>query len=143
VSVRKAKPFVHEKHETHEIKTAFFREFRVFRGQFLAVELYLLALPLENLYSLLGVSPSASNEEIRRAYRALAMRYHPDRNPHPTAQMRFAAIKEAHELLSDPQRRAAYNQSLHKRIITDPQAEATALWQSVFTQCELHITPLN
>jgi len=96
---------------------------------------------LENLYSLLGVSPSASNEEIRRAYRSLAMRYHPDRNPHPTAQARFDAVKQAYELLSDPQKRAAYNQNINNRIITDADAESQALWQSLFQYCGIDSAP--
>ncbi|MDH2915577.1 MAG: J domain-containing protein, partial [Gallionella sp.] len=63
---------------------------------------------LENPYNILGVSPTASTEDIKKAYRALAMRHHPDRNPHSSAEVRFNAIKKAYELLSDPQKRAEY-----------------------------------
>jgi DnaJ-class molecular chaperone len=90
---------------------------------------------LENLYNILGVSPTATTEEIKKAYRSLAMRHHPDRNAHPGAESRFNAIKTAYELLSDPQKRTAYNQSLNNRIIIDPDDEARALWNSLFNRC--------
>jgi molecular chaperone DnaJ len=59
---------------------------------------------LDNPYNILGVSPTASAEDIKKAYRALAMRHHPDRNPHSSAEVRFNAIKKAYELLSDPKK---------------------------------------
>ena len=90
---------------------------------------------MENLYNILGVSPSASAEEIKKAYRSLAMRHHPDRNMHPGAESRFNAIKTAYELLSDPKKRAEYNQSLNNRIIIDPDYEAHVLWHSLFDRC--------
>ena len=90
---------------------------------------------MENLYNILGVAPTATAEEIKKAYRSLAMRHHPDRNAHPGAESRFNAIKTAYELLSDPKQRAAYNQSLNNRIILDPDNEARTLWHSLFERC--------
>jgi curved DNA-binding protein CbpA len=90
---------------------------------------------LENLYNILGVSPTATTEEIKKAYRSLAMRHHPDRSAHPGAEIRFNAIKTAYELLSDPKKRAEYNQSLNNRIITDPDNEARALWLALLDRC--------
>jgi molecular chaperone DnaJ len=90
---------------------------------------------LENLYNILGVSPNASGEDIRKAYRSLAMRHHPDRNTHSSAEIRFNAIKTAYELLSDPKKRAEYDQSLNNRIVIDPENEAQALWSSLFNRC--------
>ena len=90
---------------------------------------------MENLYNILGVSPSATTEEIKKAYRSLAMRHHPDRNTHPGAEIRFNAIKTAYELLSDPKKRVEYNQGLNNRIITDPDNEARALWHTLFDRC--------
>lgn len=90
---------------------------------------------MENLYNILGVSPSATTEEIKKAYRSLAMRHHPDRNAHAGSESRFNAIKAAYELLSDPQKRAEYNQKLNNRIVIDPNDEARSLWNSLFDRC--------
>ena len=90
---------------------------------------------MENLYNTLGVAPTATAEEIRKAYRSLAMRYHPDRSTHAGAEARFNAIKTAYERLSDPKQRAAYDQGLNNRIIIDSENEARALWQSLFERC--------
>lgn len=60
-------------------------------------------------YSRLGVSPSASTAEITRAFRSLAMKYHPDRNRDPGAAQSFIAIREAFEILSILERRAVYD----------------------------------
>ncbi len=61
-------------------------------------------------YEILGVSRSATPDEIKRAYRRLAKQHHPDRNPgDPTAEQRFKEVQAAYEVLGDPQRRAEYD----------------------------------
>lgn len=62
-------------------------------------------------YKILGLEKSATDAEIKQAYRRLAMKYHPDRNPDDTAaaEAEFKKIKEAHEVLADPARRRAYD----------------------------------
>lgn len=87
---------------------------------------------MENLYAILGVAPNASDEEIKKVYRSLAMRYHPDRNDAPGAEARFKAVTKAYEILSDPTRRDEYNQSVNHRIVLDAEAEAFELWRSLF-----------
>ncbi len=64
---------------------------------------------MSEFYDLLGVSHDASEAEIKKAYRKLAMEYHPDRNSAPGAEARFKEITEAYEVLRDPQKRAAYD----------------------------------
>jgi molecular chaperone DnaJ len=64
---------------------------------------------VSEFYDLLGVPRDASEAEIKKAYRRLAMEYHPDRNPAPEAEARFKEITEAYEVLRDPQKRAAYD----------------------------------
>jgi curved DNA-binding protein CbpA len=92
---------------------------------------------LENPYHILGVTPNASTEEIKKAYRVLAMRHHPDRSTHADAEARFNAIKTAYELLADAKRRAEYNQTLNNRIILDSEHEARALWHALFARCDI------
>jgi molecular chaperone DnaJ len=74
-----------------------------------------------DFYEILGLGRDASDEEIKKAYRKLAMKFHPDRNPdNKDAEDKFKEAKEAYEILSDPQKRAAYNQYGHAGV--DPQA---------------------
>jgi len=64
---------------------------------------------VSEFYDLLGVSRTASEDEIKKAYRKAAMQYHPDRNQEPDAEARFKEIAEAYEVLRDPDKRAAYD----------------------------------
>jgi len=64
---------------------------------------------MSDYYALLEVSRDASADEIKRAYRKLARKYHPDTNPDPEAAERFKEIAQAYEVLSDPEKRARYD----------------------------------
>jgi molecular chaperone DnaJ len=64
---------------------------------------------VSDFYELLGVSRDAGDDEIKRAYRRLAMDYHPDRNAAPDAAATFRQIAEAYEVLCDPEKRALYD----------------------------------
>lgn len=68
----------------------------------------------KDFYEILGVAKTASADDIKKAYRRLAMKHHPDRNPNDkTAEAKFKDAKEAYEILSDDQKRAAYDQMGH------------------------------
>jgi len=79
----------------------------------------------KDYYETLGVARNASDADIKKAYRRLAMKYHPDRNPgDKTTEAKFKDAKEAYEVLSDSQKRAAYDQFGHAGV--DPAAAAGA-----------------
>jgi len=72
-------------------------------------------------YEVLGVNRDAVEDDLKKAYRRLAMKWHPDRNPdNPRAEEHFKEAKEAYEVLSDPQKRGAYDQFGHAGV--DPHA---------------------
>src|SRR3712207_5877342 len=68
-------------------------------------------MPTRDPYELLGVSREASGEDVRRAYRRLARKHHPDANPDdPRAEERFKEIQQAYEVLSNPEKRRNYDE---------------------------------
>src|SRR5512145_623556 len=80
-----------------------------------------------DFYEILGVPKNASEEEIKKAYRKLAMKHHPDRNQGDSAKAaeeKFKEAKEAYEMLSDAQKRAAYDQYGHAGV--DPNMRGGA-----------------
>jgi molecular chaperone DnaJ len=76
-------------------------------------------------YEVLGVNKDASEDDVKKAYRKLAMKFHPDRNPdNPKAEEHFKEAKEAYEILTDANKRAAYDHYGHAGV--DPSAAAGA-----------------
>ena len=71
----------------------------------------------KDYYEVLGVARNASDSEIKKSYRRLAMKHHPDRNSGDTgSEATFKEAKEAYEILSDPQKRAAYDHYGHAGV---------------------------
>ncbi|CAL1265660.1 unnamed protein product [Larinioides sclopetarius] len=82
---------------------------------FFPIATYLLWTVIEvaceqNYYKILGIDKKASNKEIKKAFRKLAMEYHPDKNKDPDAEEKFRKIAEAYEVLSDEKKRREYDQ---------------------------------
>ena len=95
---------------------------------------------LRNPYEVLGVLPSADDAELKSAYRRLALRYHPDRNPgDKEAEERFKEISEAYATLRDPESRSRFDRFGSTR----PQASRpdfnTVDWQTVFQEADIKI----
>jgi len=68
---------------------------------------------IKNYYQILGLKNTATNEEIKKAYRELAIQFHPDKNPNnKESEEKFKSIAEANEILSNPTKRAVFDQQL-------------------------------
>lgn len=91
---------------------------------------------MKDYYGLLGVSPDATAEIIKTAYRKKAAQYHPDRNPEADAAAKFRAVQEAYEVLSDTDRRKAYDENRRTSLIDDPQAVAREIWSAYLAKIQ-------
>jgi hypothetical protein len=80
----------------------------------------------KNYYDILGVSSTAHASDIKRAYRKLALLYHPDRNPDPSAELYIKEVNEAYDVLSDPESRRVYDlnrESPYREVSETPQPQ--------------------
>lgn len=82
---------------------------------------------MQDHYAKLGVSPIATQDVIKAAYRKKAAQYHPDKNPSPDAAARFREVQEAYEVISDAERRKAYDDYRQRSLIEDPLSVAREL----------------
>src|SRR3546814_5414679 len=87
----------------------------------------------QDYYQMLGVSRGAGADEIKRAYRKLAMQFHPDRNPgDASAEHKFKEVNEAYDVLKDEQKRAAYDQFARSEEHTSELQSLMRLSYAVF-----------
>ena len=81
-------------------------------------------------FEVMEVEQSASQDDIKRAYRRLASKYHPDRNKSVDAVERFQKIKEAYDVISDPQQRKLYIEQEYTEVM-NPRSFTESYWRRV------------
>ena len=86
-------------------------------------------MEFKDYYATLGVARNATQDEVKRAYRKLARKFHPDVSKEPNAEARFKEVAEAHEALIDPERRAAYDE-LAQRLASGQPFEPPPGWDT-------------
>ena len=83
-------------------------------------------------YTILGLSSAATLADIKKAFRQKASFWHPDRNAALDAAARFRAVQEAYDVLSDADRRQAYDDNRRRNLLDDPLETAREIWQHYF-----------
>ena len=85
-------------------------------------------------YAALGLKSDATLSDIKRAFRQKASQFHPDRNSDPDAPARFREVQEAYDVLSDNDKRKAYDDNRRRNLLDDPAQTAREIWQGYFQQ---------
>ena len=83
-------------------------------------------------YTTLGLNSAALLADIKKAFRQKASFYHPDRNSADDAAARFRAVQEAYDVLSDADKRQAYDDNRRRSLLDNPQEIAQEIWQTYF-----------
>lgn len=87
-----------------------------------------------SLFDVLGVDSEASIGEIKKAYRKLVFKYHPDYNPGKTARTKFARIAEAYRVLADPIKRDEYVFGKSNAVSDEPWAILNSYWEMIYNR---------
>jgi DnaJ-class molecular chaperone len=85
-------------------------------------------------YAALGLKSDATLSDIKKAFRQKASQFHPDRNIDPDAPARFREVQEAYDVLSDDDKRKAYDDNRRRNLLDDPAETAREIWQGYFQQ---------
>ena len=85
-------------------------------------------------YATLGLKSDATLADIKKAFRQKASQFHPDRNTDPDAPARFRAVQEAYDVLSDTDKRKAYDDNRRRNLLDDPAQTAREIWGTYFQQ---------
>ena len=92
---------------------------------------------MKDFYAILGIERDAPIEGVKTAYRKMAAAFHPDRNAAPDAPAKFRDAQEAYDILSEPEKRRAYDESRRRSLVEDPLQSAVQLW-TTYLQKVLH-----
>ncbi len=87
---------------------------------------------MTDYYTALGLNSAATLAEIKKAFRQKASFYHPDKNAAPDAAARFRAVQEAYDVLSDSDRRQAYDDNRRRSLLDSPIDTAREIWAAYF-----------
>lgn len=87
---------------------------------------------LTDHYSNLGLSSAATLADVKKAFRQQASFWHPDKNPAADAAARFRAVQEAYEVLSDVDKRQAYDDNRRRNLLDSPIETAREIWLNYF-----------
>jgi len=87
---------------------------------------------LTDHYAALGLNSAATLADIKKAFRQKASFFHPDKNPAADAAVRFRAVQEAYDLLSDADKRQAYDDNRRRNLLDSPLQTASDIWSSYF-----------
>jgi len=85
-------------------------------------------------YAALGLSSAATLADVKKAFRQKASFYHPDKNAAPDAAARFRAVQQAYEVLSDADKRQAYDDNRRRNLLDSPIETARDIWKNYFNQ---------
>jgi DnaJ-class molecular chaperone len=85
-------------------------------------------------YAALGLKSDATLADIKKAFRQKASQFHPDRNTNPDAPARFREVQEAYDVLSDSDRRKAYDDNRRRNLLDDPAQTARDIWDAYFQE---------
>jgi DnaJ-class molecular chaperone len=85
-------------------------------------------------YAALGLKSDATLSDIKKGFRQKASQFHPDRNSDPDAPARFREVQEAYDVLSDDDKRKAYDDNRRRNLLDDPAQTAREIWQGYFQQ---------
>jgi DnaJ-class molecular chaperone len=83
-----------------------------------------------DLYAILGLNSTASQDEIKKAFRQKASEFHPDRNTSEFAPAKFRAVRQAYDVLSDPAAREAYDDNRRRNLLESPIETAQEIWSN-------------
>lgn len=92
-------------------------------------------------YATLGVGSAATLADIKKAFRQKASQYHPDRSTAIDAAERFRAVQQAYEVLSDTDKRQAYDDNRRRNLLDSPIDTARDLWQTYFSAVLSGLSP--